>query len=47
MLSVPNLNVVLDKPGSQTTAIAFSPDGCLLAWGDTEGVVHIINSPKP
>lgn len=45
--TVPDLKTVVDKPGSQTTAIAFSPDGCLLAWGDTDGTVHIVNAPKP
>ncbi len=45
--SVPDLKLLLDKPGAQTTAIAFSPDGCLLAWGDKEGIVHTISSPQP
>jgi WD40 repeat protein len=45
VVGVPNMNVVSDKPGGVLTAIAFSPDGCLLAWGDTEGTVHIINAP--
>jgi WD40 repeat protein len=47
VFTVPDLKIALDKPGSQATAIAFSPDGCLLAWGDAEGTVHIVNSPKP
>jgi WD40 repeat protein len=47
VFSIPSLKVVLDKPSSEVTAIAFSPDGCLLAWGDVEGTVHIINAPKP
>ncbi len=45
--SVPDLNEVLDQNGPEASAIAFSPDGCLLAWGDVEGTVHIINAPKP
>jgi len=44
--SVPGLKTVLNQSSAQTTAIAFSPDGCLLAWGDVEGTVHIINAPK-
>jgi len=47
VLSIPTLEKVLDRPTSRVTAIAFSPDGCLLAWGDVEGTVHIINAPKP
>lgn len=47
VLRVPDLKVVLDKRGAQTTALTFSPDGCWLAWGDTEGTVHIANAPKP
>ncbi len=47
VLSVPDLKVTLDKLSAQVSAIAFSPDGCLLAWGDTEGTVHIINTPMP
>jgi WD40 repeat protein len=47
VLSVPDLKTVLDKPGSEVTTIAFSIDGCMLAWGDVEGTVHIINAPKP
>ncbi len=43
--TIPELRVASDKLGTQTTAIAFSPDGCLLAWGDTSGTVQIINSP--
>ncbi len=45
VLRVPDLSVVLDKPGSEVTSVAYSPDGCLLAWGDTAGTVHIIQSP--
>lgn len=45
--SVPDLKQLADKPGAQVTFVAFSPDGCLLAWGDVEGTVHIINAPKP
>lgn len=40
--SVPDLRLVLDKPGPQTTTVTFSSDGCALAWGDKEGTVHII-----
>ncbi len=47
VLSVPDLKTVLDKPGSEVTTIAFSKDGCMLAWGDAEGIVHIINARKP
>ncbi len=47
VLGVPGLSMVLDRPGAQVTAIAFSSDGCLLAWGDVEGNVHVINAPKP
>lgn len=45
--SIPNLEILLDRPSSEVTAASFSPDGCLLAWGDVEGAVHIINAPKP
>jgi WD40 repeat protein len=45
--SVPELKLLADTPGAQATSVAFSPDGCLLAWGDVEGTVHIINAPKP
>jgi hypothetical protein len=47
VLSMPDLKIVLDKSGVQVTAITFSHDGCLLAWGDAEGTVHIINTPRP
>ncbi len=47
VFSIPNLQLMLRKPTAQVTALAFSPDGCLLAWGDVEGTVHIINAPKP
>lgn len=47
ILSVPKADTLFDVPGAETTAIAFSSDGCLLAWGDVEGTVHIINAPKP
>lgn len=47
VFSIPTLNQLLDKPNSQVTAIAFSPDGCQLAWGDVEGTVHIITAPNP
>lgn len=47
VVHIPELSPVLQKIGSATTAIAFSTDGCLLAWGDTMGIVHIINSPAP
>ncbi len=47
VFSIPNLQLMLKKPTAQVTALAFSPDGCLLAWGDVEGTVHIINAPKP
>jgi WD40 repeat protein len=45
--SVPDLKLILDKPGPQASTMAFSPDGCLLAWGDEQGTVHIISTPKP
>lgn len=47
VLNVPELKTVLERPGSEVTAVSFSRDGCLLAWGDAEGEVHIISSPKP
>lgn len=48
VLTVPDLKVVLDRPTKEAvTSITFSPNGCLLAWGDVEGTVHIINAPKP
>ncbi len=47
VFSIPNLQLMLRKPTAQVTALAFSPDGCLLAWGDVEGTVHIINAPRP
>ncbi|MGB8648997.1 MAG: hypothetical protein WCF84_27420 [Anaerolineae bacterium] len=36
-----------DKPGAEATAIAFSCDGCHLAWGDATGTLHLISAPKP
>ncbi len=47
VLRVPDLSLVLDKLGAEVTAIAFSPDGCRLSWGDAEGTIHIINAPTP
>lgn len=44
---VPELTLLLSRASSAPTSIAFNPDGCLLAWGDAEGTVHIINAPKP
>ena len=45
--TIPDLKKVMDESGPQITTVAFSPDGCRLAWGDVEGTVHIINAPKP
>jgi WD40 repeat protein len=47
VLNIPNLKTLFDEKGPQVISVAFSPDGCLLAWGDAEGIVHIINAPKP
>ena len=46
VLHVPDLSVALDKKDAAVTAIAFSPDGCLLAWADIDGVVHLTSSPS-
>ncbi len=45
--SVPDLRLVLDKPGPPTTTLTFSSDGCVLAWADEQGTVHIISTPQP
>ncbi|MEW5717745.1 MAG: hypothetical protein AB1817_03890 [Chloroflexota bacterium] len=47
VLSILGLKTVLERSDSEVTAVAFSHDGCLLAWGDAEGTVHIINAPRP
>jgi WD40 repeat protein len=44
---VPELTLLMSKASPVPTSIAFSPDGCLFAWGDVEGTVHIINAPNP
>jgi WD40 repeat protein len=47
VLRVSDLKTLIDQPSAAVTGIAFSPEGCLLAWGDVEGRVHIINAPTP
>lgn len=47
IFGVPDFQVLLSKHSLQVTSISFSPDGCLLAWGDVNGTVHITNAPKP
>lgn len=47
VFTVPDLDLVLDKQGAGVAAVAFSSDGCKLAWGDVEGAVNIIDVPKP
>lgn len=47
VLSLPHLDSLFTKKGPAVTSLSYSNDGCLLAWGDVEGTVHIINAPKP
>lgn len=47
VFSVPDAGIPFQNRDIGVSAIAYSPDGCLLAWGDVEGTVHIINAPKP
>lgn len=38
---IENRQLLLKHSGVPVSAVAFSPDGRLFAWGDTQGVVHI------